>query len=388
MMLTLCSMEDLKKLTEERKVLQPEDTSPSPVPELQELEDLKMDDPEDDEDVVMEDEEDQKDPDVEVEDSEEDEQPVTRRALRGGTDRILERKRKMEAERERKEKAEAEKAKKPTKQERQLEKVLKKIEEVKEKIRICEEETATLDNDLRENDCPRTRVLGKDRFWNRYYWLERNAMPYAGVPESSTAHAGYANGCIWVQGPDDLERIGFIELSPSENAQYQRAFQMTVPERKMIEEGPTHCFTARQWGYYDDPEQVDQLIAWLDVRGTREIKLRKEIQAQRDKICLYMEKRKEYLVNADEKKSESGEAVTRISTRTKKYIEATGQRCLAWRNTTALSKFGHIHSNPPPRKVARNTKKVVAIIEDEGRQTRSTNKVGKSLTRQGSRYDF
>ena len=374
-LLTFHSMEELRLLHEERKILQPEDTSP--VPELDELEDLKMEDPEEDEheqegDVVVD---------------SEDEEPVKGRSLRRANDRAAERRRKIEEEKERKEKAEAEKAKKPTKQARQFEKVLKKIEEAKDKIRDCEEEIAVIDNDLREADCPRTKVLGKDRFWNRYYWMERNAMPYAGLPDSSTASAGYANGCIWVQGPDDLERQGFIELSDAENAQYRRAFDMSVPERKMREEGHTHLYFATQWGYYDSPEELDQLITWLDVRGVREIKLRKELTAQREKIVTYMEKRKQYL--SEDKKLETVEPTTRISTRTKTYVDQTGHRCLAWRNNTALEELGHIHSEPNrARKQQQAKTRKKAKEEDEGRQTRASNRAPKLPTRQGGRYNF
>ena len=377
-------MEELKVLHEERKVLQPEDTSPVPeLEDLEELEELKVDDAEEDEDVVMEDSEDQ--------------EPIRGRSLRRANDRATERKKKIEAERERKEKAEAEKAKKPSKEARKLEKILNKIEDAKERIKACEDEMATLENDLRENDCPRTRVLGKDRFWNRYYWMERNAMPYAGLPTSSTADAGYANGCLWVQGPDDLERQGFIELTAEENAHYKRAFHVTVPERKVVEEGPTHTFTAHEWGFYDDPDQLDKLIAWLDMRGVREIKLRKELQAQRENISIHMEARKKYLANTEDKKSESEEPVSRISTRATAHVEPPRHRCLRWKNTTALKELGHIHSNPTPRKVqtVRMSKKAAAaaaaaaaMIEDEGRQTRASNRQGKPLSRQGGRHDF
>lgn len=358
-------------------MLQPDDKSPSPVPEL-ELEDLlddsKIDTLEEDEDEMMD---------------SEDEAPHQGRSLRRANDRALERKKKQEEEKARKEKAQAEKAKKPTKEAKQYEKLLKKIEEKKERIKECEAEIASLDSDLREADCPRTRVLGKDRFWNRYYWFERNAMPYAGLPDSSTADAGYANGCLWVQGPEDMERIGFIDLTDAENAQYRRAFQVSVPERKVIEEGPTHTFNAHQWGYYDDPADLDALIAWLDVRGSREIKLRKELQAQREKISTHMEKRKEYRARNDDKKSEAGEVATRVSTRTKTYVDPTGHRCLAWRNTTALKELGHIHSqhiSGNKRQSNKHSKKL--IVEDEGRQTRATNKQSKIPTRQGTRYNF
>ena len=71
-----------------------------------------------------------------------------------------------------------------------------------------------------------------------------------GWPTSSTAEADYANGCIWVQGPDNVERIGFIDLKEADNAQYRSAFDMSVPERKILDEGSTHTFTAHHWGYY------------------------------------------------------------------------------------------------------------------------------------------
>ena len=337
----------------------------------------------------------------------EDEAPHQSRSLRRANDRAAARKRKAEEDKERKAVAAAERAKKPSKEERKYEKLLVKIETTKERVKAFENEIATVENDLREADCPRTKVLGKDRFWNRYYWMERNAMPYAGLPNSSTAHAGYANGCVWVQGPDDLERTGFIELSAEENAQYERAFQMTVPQRKVVEEGETHVFTARQWGYYDDPDCLDMLIGWLDVRGVREIKLRKELTAQREKIAVHMRKRQEYLSKDEDKRLEPGEPATRVSTRTKTYVDPSGYRCLAWRNTTAINELGHLHSEAKPpsyrkqRGVALKKAQVMEVEEDPApRQTRGSTRQasgtgkgtartnGRIPTRQGTRYDF
>ena len=376
--LTPSSLEELRLLHEERRVLQPENTDATPQAELAELANLNVQI--EDEDVADEDE---------VMDSE-DEEPHKGRSLRRANDRAQARKKKKEEEKDRKEKAQADKAKKHSKQEKQYDKLLKKIEEITERIRDQEEEVQTLQNDLREADCPRTRVMGMDRFWNRYYWFERNAMPYAGLPDSSTASAEYANGCLWVQGPDDLERQGFIELSDAENEQYRRAFQVSVPERKMVEEGDTHVFTARQWGYYDDPDDLDRLIGWLDNRGTREIKLRKMLQADREKISVHMKKRQAYL-QEDDKKSETSEPATRVSTRTKTYVDSSKHRCLTWKNNAAIAELGHLHSEPKPpsyrkRKGAAEVKK--PLIEEEPRQTRGTNRQGKVPTRQGSRYNF
>ncbi len=315
---------------------------------------------------------------AEIADSDEEE-PRSGRSLRRGNDRAAERKRKREEEeKEKREKAEL--ATKPPKVSNQFKKILKDMEKKKEIIKECEEQISTLENDLREADCPRTRVLGKDRFWNRYYWMERNGMPYAGLPTSSTVAAGYANGCIWVQGPDDLEREGFIELPEEDNKQYRKAFQMTIPERKKMEEGPTSVDNASQWGYYNDPDAFDMLIGWLDVRGVRELKLRKELQAQREHIIESMQKRKEYLTQA-EKKYEGNENANRMSTRTKTYVEKPQYRCSEWENDMAKDELGHIHSEQPLR-----ARKPVKKIPDK-RDTRAANK-GKTLTRQGSRYNF
>ncbi|MCJ1307373.1 hypothetical protein MMC25_001019 [Agyrium rufum] len=379
------AIEDLKLLLVEKKALQPEETSPDPdiaKLEVEDLEESKIDRIADEDEAAAE---------------SEDIEPVRSRSLRRANDRAAERKRKATEAKEKKQKAEIEKAKKPSKQERQLEKLLKKIEDTKEAIKEYEEEIATCDNDLRENDCARTRLLGKDRFWNRYYWMERNAMPYAGLPTSSTAEADYANSCIWIQGPDEIEYEGFINLSAAENEQYRQAFGVTVPGRKMHEEGKTHLFTARDWGFYDEPKALDDLLAWLDARGLRERQLKKELQAQRANITSYMENRRKYLSDAEDKKPDlEDQPVTRVSTRTKIYVDTSAARCLKWRNTTAQREIGHIHSLPPTRKgkalpkasgATRSTSMKVAF-EDEPRQTRGTWKSGKPLGRQGTRYEF
>ncbi|KAI9809421.1 MAG: hypothetical protein M1827_006857 [Pycnora praestabilis] len=356
------AMEELRVLDDERKILLPDNRPPSP--EVVPVDDVSM--------AGMDEEED------EILDS--DEEPHSGRSLRRANDRAADRKRKREEEKEKKEKAEA--ASKLPKQSAQFKKVLKEIEKKKERIRECEEEIATLDNDLRESDCPRTKVLGKDRFWNRYYWMERNGMPYAGLPTSSTAEAGYANGRLWVQGPDDMEREGFIDLPEDDNSKYRKAFQMTIPERKKLEEGSTSVITAHEWGYYDDSDSLDMLIGWLDVRGVRELKLRKELQMQRDKIVLHMQRRKEYLQNA-EKRYVTDEHTTRMSTRTKTHDEPPAYRCMAWKNSTAIQELGHLHCEQP-RPSRKVTKKEKA---DEKRETRGS-KPGKPLGRQGSRYTF
>ncbi|KAG5301367.1 DDT domain-containing protein [Histoplasma ohiense] len=395
-------LEEIRRLHEERKQLQPENP-PSPVPELEELTDVKMTGLDDDSEAAAD---------------TDDEDAHAGRSLRRGADRAAERKRRQEEERERKEQA----AKLP-KGSKQYHRVLKKIEEEKAKVKSYEEQIAILDNDLREADCPRTRVLGKDRFWNRYYWFERNAMPFEGLPTSSTASANYANGRLWVQGPDDMEREGFIDLPQEENRKYIQRFKMTVRQRKELEEGPAGVSNAQEWGYYDDPESLDQLLSWLDARGVREVKLRKELQLYRDSIAKYMRNRTEYLgKNSEEKKSaeleeEGPAATTTMSTRMSRRTKSSGgedlssryrYRCLKWKNGAALRENGHLHVEParPTKKAKRSTAAATATAvavdetkerererekekeKEKEKESKPTNRHGKPLTRQGTRYQF
>lgn len=405
----------MKALNEERKILLPDNLPPSPPLEPAKTAegDVKMDDAED---LTADVSDGAADTD--------DDAHAGGRGLRRAQDRAAERKRKLEKEQERKEKAEA--AAKLPKQSKQFLKLLKDIQKKEDEIKKCEDEIAVIDNDLREADCPRTRVLGKDRFWNRYYWFERNGMPYGGLPDSSTAEAGYANGCIWVQGPDELEREGYIDMVPEYQEEYKAKFGVTVPERKLREEGPTHVFNAHQWGYLSEPEDVDGLIDWLDARGFNELKLRKEIVNYRDKIIKNMENRKGYLKlpdttskaeteaaaaapseEPDESPKRAGGKSKRMSTRgarssaaqtaTPEPPAAPTFRCLAWENTTALEELGHLHSEQPPPPRRSNKKKgggggresaasVAEVSQYEPVTTRG--KSGRGLSRQGTRYQF
>lgn len=313
----------------------------------------------------------------------EDEEPTNGRSLRRGTDRANERKRKRDEEAARKEKEakeRAEAAKASSKQSKEFRKVCKEIEALMDKIKMCEEKIAECDADLREANVQRTRVLGRDRFWNRYYWFERNGMPFGGVPDASTAEYGYANARIWVQGPDQMERKGFIELEKPEQDEYYAVHRLTVPERKSMEEGITSVYSAEQWGYYDDPDAIDTLIGWLDERGRREKDLRKELQAWRDPIVTQMKKLREHLDEGAKKEGTPDEPVTRVSTRHKTYVdlEATGQRCLKWKNSSMVQQFGHIHSEQPkPKKKAAERKEAKGVAKVVA---------SKPTTRQGTRY--
>jgi hypothetical protein len=187
-----------------------------------------------------------------------------------------------------------------------------------------------------------------------------------------------------------MEREGFIDICEPDKQAYYRRFQMTPAERKKLEEGSTNLNSAKEWGFYDTPEELDMLIGWLDSRGLRELKLKKELNMQRDAIIKHMEKRAAYLAPREE----SEEPSTRMTTRTKTYVSDKAYRCLRWKNSSALAELGHRHVEPLPKPRGRGRKN--ASYEEE-KVTRSSawavlgapvNRQGKPVTRQGTRYNF
>jgi hypothetical protein len=371
-LLSLSRQEELKKLNVERKELEPEPEKEEKEKENDKAGKEKLLDDENQDPMLTTKSEDDVDTD-EILDTDDDNPRGP--SLRGGMDRILERKRRREAEKERREQL----AKQP-KGSKQYQRILKKIDEVETKIAGLEDEIAVIDNDLREADCPRTRCLGKDRFCNRYWWFERNGMPYEGLPNSSTADAKYANGRLWVQGPDDMEREGFLELPESIKKIYVKEHRVSPAERKSREEGGTSLPDALHWAFYDEADQLEELIKWLDPRGFREMKLKKELSNQKKIIEKHMEYRREYLTQTAERAESEDIPAKRMSTRTKTYVDDEKHRCLKWKNTTALNENGYLHVD-----AARPTKRAKRAT-DEPKELKAAGKQTKPLSRQGSRY--
>ncbi|KAL7272574.1 hypothetical protein RUND412_004610 [Rhizina undulata] len=374
-------LEELKSYDDERKILLPENTphSPSPLPASRQTStdadgDSKMNGVDDDE----------------GEDDDEDEGEGTDRgrSLRRGGERANERKRKREEEKER-----ADAAAKVPKTSKQFQKVLKAIESTKAKIAKQEEKIASFDEDLRQADCARFKMMGRDRFWNKYWWFERNGMPFGGLPSSSTADSGYANAMIWVQGPDPTEREGFLE----EEAGTKDAIagedvkmklnggtegKMSVLERQAREEGPTILTSPTQYGYIETVEEFDQLMSWLDIKGIREKKLKLHLEEYRKHIEEGMRNRQLYLAGATSETTEKETNCCRMATRGKTSIDPSIWRCLNWTNSAMIDEEGHTHyDHPQPRK----GKKKGSAQDNKGVPL---NKQGKPVSRQGERYNF
>jgi hypothetical protein len=266
-----------------------------------------------------------------------------------------------------------------SKEEMQLQKLSTKIEAKKEAIRVSELQIEDVTSDLRETDCQRTRCLGKDRFCNRYWWYERNGMPYSGVPDGSTSHHGYANARLWVQGPykDDLD--GMFDLTKEEEAAYKQTFGISIKDRREKEEGATRLVNADYYGYLETPDQLDQLIGWLDDRGKREKVLKKELTLWRDVIVEYFDKMSQYVSSEEARFKETEDTdkpPTRISTRTKTYVDVDSSKwnCLKWSNSAAVTQLGLKHGDGPKKKMGRRGVAVKKAVEKVAEKEKKTEK--------------
>lgn len=276
--------------------------------------------------------------------SSDDESAVFPEADRRASGRAAALKRKREADDEReKTQLDEEEAKENEKMRREIEKAHRQVEE-------CETAIVRLEGDLRENACHRTKVLGVDRYFNRYIWFERNGMPFTGPDESSTQY-GYANGRLWVQGGDKLDRQGIVNLDEADEEAHQTHFHMTMAQRRDLEEGPTQLKDADTWAYYDTAESFDGLLSWLCDKGERERKLKRELTTYREPIIQSMANMHAHLAEMSKKFEEFEERPQRgVALRRKDTSEAdkANYPCLLWTNEYILDHWGFTRSDGHP----------------------------------------
>ncbi|KAH9064169.1 chromatin remodeling complex protein [Lactarius vividus] len=106
----------------------------------------------------------------------------------------------------------------------------------------------------------RVKPLGKDRFYNRIWWFD-------GMGAASLLGSGgivqYGTGRLFVQGPSALDQ----EI-------LDRREEGDVRARRLEEEGEDGILGVGEWAVYTDLEEVDELTAWLNPKGNRELALR------------------------------------------------------------------------------------------------------------------
>ncbi|KAJ3340263.1 hypothetical protein HDU93_007225 [Gonapodya sp. JEL0774] len=159
----------------------------------------------------------------------------------------------------------------------------------------------------------RARPLGRDRFFNRYWWFDSGFGGGAAyflhenpLSRPGKRSQGSANGDLdekpgtgsWGLGRLVVEVVG----SEGEEKSHRNSNPFILPKQPKDNipqprgKDDPHCLPAQAWGYYSRPEQINQLLEWLNEKGFRESKLRASINKMRKEISQVMEQRMEDIV--------------------------------------------------------------------------------------------
>ncbi|RPD82643.1 chromatin remodeling complex protein [Lentinus tigrinus ALCF2SS1-7] len=107
--------------------------------------------------------------------------------------------------------------------------------------------------------CIRVKPLGRDRFYNRVWWFD-------GMGAASLIGSGgtvqYGTGRIFIQGASEFD------------AEILQRREENIEDRRRIEEGPEGMLAANEWAVFNDLEEVQEFVAWLNPKGVRELALK------------------------------------------------------------------------------------------------------------------
>ncbi|KAI8366381.1 ATP-utilizing chromatin assembly and remodelling N-terminal-domain-containing protein [Choanephora cucurbitarum] len=175
--------------------------------------------------------------------------------------------------------------------------------------RLDEDERAVLrkdeqvERDLRKYNTHRIKPLGRDKFYNRYYYLDDIGGTLL-----------HGSGKLFVQCPSDTDIYILQERD------FEESIDKTIPlpcgrgggikfvkqlmeaqgfgsEAKFLLERIEALKTgdtikAKEWWHcYAEPEDIQKLLEWLNPKGVREFRLKREIEKQLSNIMNGMKKR-------------------------------------------------------------------------------------------------
>ncbi|WVF69958.1 hypothetical protein IAT40_004743 [Kwoniella sp. CBS 6097] len=118
----------------------------------------------------------------------------------------------------------------------------------------------------------RSRPLGQDRFGNKVWWMDGLGSAPIFDPNGKLQ---FGTGRLYIQGVDDEE----IEiLRGAAGAAIEEEIDMGVVNERRGKEEADGKLTAGQWAIYDTPDQLAQLVNWLNPKGIRENQLLKNLR--------------------------------------------------------------------------------------------------------------
>ncbi|CAI4052826.1 hypothetical protein SKDZ_16G0620 [Saccharomyces kudriavzevii ZP591] len=202
-----------------------------------------------------------------------------------------------------------------------------KINGYKLKMKYLREDTNYLEAKLLQSDIKRLETLGKDRYGNRYYWMDSNGSP---SPVNQKDELHYNCCYLWVQGPSEEDVNFYLDVDQaslrkwkssakvngtvhaskevfsiyrSADGSYFRKFQgedikiidsngilvQSTPlapiHRKIIAETPEKLLlSSHQWFFMNDVEDIHMLVDKLDNLAENERQLKKALTHRMHRI--------------------------------------------------------------------------------------------------------
>ncbi|KAG6842516.1 hypothetical protein C0991_000042 [Blastosporella zonata] len=163
----------------------------------------------------------------------------------------------------------------------------------------------------------RVKPLGKDRFYNRVWWFD--GMGSASLVGSGGV-AQYGTARLFIQGPSEFDR----ELLDQRTGE-------DIDGRRKEEEGESGVLGPGNWAVYSDLEELDEYVAWLNVKGHRETALKTALTKWWVHITAGI-RRRTADVNVNARLPEA-----RRSARTKGGYDITREPYMTWVNRRAVN---------------------------------------------------
>ncbi|KAI8985902.1 ATP-utilizing chromatin assembly and remodelling N-terminal-domain-containing protein [Pilobolus umbonatus] len=169
--------------------------------------------------------------------------------------------------------------------------------------RIMHKKEEQVERDLRKFNIHRIRPLGRDKFYNRYYYLDDIGGTLL-----------HGSGRLFVQCPSDTDLMSIQERDLIKSmdtnatlpcrrgegvkfvADLMRAQDMS-DEATYVEERLDALYNKDEtrnnkewWQFYDEPEQINLMLDWLNPKGIREFRLKRELEKHQAMVVNGMKK--------------------------------------------------------------------------------------------------
>jgi bromodomain adjacent to zinc finger domain protein 1A len=140
------------------------------------------------------------------------------------------------------------------------------LRKFEEEVNKCDRRLEAIEREFRKLlGCIRVKPMGKDRFHNRIWWFDGLG---SGTLVASGGGVVWGTGRVFIQGPSELDR-DLLDKRQAEDGD--------VKKRRLEEEGEEGILGVNEWAAYSDPEQVEELVAWLNTKGIRENALKNSV---------------------------------------------------------------------------------------------------------------